>query len=62
MLYDPLLPKTRFSFTIALENKQMDKAFSKKKYDCVGDLSSCFNRQNHCKIMSPTFLGDLKQI
>lgn len=61
MLYDPLLPKTRFSFTTAPENKQMDKAFSKKN-DREGDLASCFNRQNHCELRSPTFLGDLKPI
>lgn len=44
MLYDPLLPKARFSFTTALENKQMDKAFSKNN-DRECDLSSCFHRQ-----------------
>jgi len=46
---------------IALEKKQMDKAFSKKN-DHAGDLSSCFNSQNHCEIMSPAFLGALKPI
>lgn len=36
--------------------------FSLSVGDCEGDLSSCFHRQNHCEIMSPAFLGDLKQV